>query len=832
MKKKLIVIAGLLALLVWTVREMLKYEEKIRSDHIITKVVEDPSKPLIERWEPARIAAAVKNLEPRFRAGTAYFEVQTEDGAYRPFFLKGVNFGVAVPGKFPAEFSLSFDEYVQWLDSIGRMHANVIRTYTILPPEFYRALAYYNLHLASRPLYLLQGVWATEPPRDDYMDPGYTRDFQKEIKDVIDVIHGQAVLPPRPGKAHGTYTADVSRWTAGLLLGREWEPKAVFHTVRTRSDSLYRGDFVSVYEANPMEVWLARMLDFAARYETQTYGSQRPLSFVNWLPLDPMYHDTEFIENKKVREYDNDLVSVDFAKFHATPYFKAGLYAAYHVYPYYPDFIFLDLKYRPTPQDPDNYRKYLRDLKAHTPGMPLVIAEYGLPNSRGISHFSTSGFHQGGHSEAEQAAKSMKLTRDIVETGGAGAIYFEWIDEWFKHNWLVMDFEIPFEHRKLWHNMENPEQNFGVMAMESKRIVIDGRTGDWKEPPLYASDDTLVLAAADPTYFSMALVLPGIDWSHHRVYIALDTYDKTKGDHRLPFSERTYERGFEFLAALYSPDSAKILVDDPYSVFTDIYNDYIPVYASKPNSNGKFIDQLMLVNRGRESLTGEKFPRIIHNRSPLRFGISTRPQHSNADWYASGDTVELRLDWHLINVSDPSHRYVLDDRPGTKAIEASVTDGFRIKIFVTDTTGKILHEIPGGEEYLFFTWDPWDQPPYTARLKPLYDSLALYFDSLEYVPFVQKSPEAGGKPRIMPFRHGKPAAVSVDFDYGAYSQYVYAYPLLEKYGLRATFEQPEGLTHKTPEVLALPGDVAAKRMGTTQLEELRAKGHGLAAGLF
>ncbi len=53
---------------------------------------------------------------------------------------------------------------------------------------------------------------------------------------------------------------------------------------------------------------------FAMRYETQSYLTQRPLSFVNWLPLDPMFHNTEFIENDKVREYDNDLMQIDFTK--------------------------------------------------------------------------------------------------------------------------------------------------------------------------------------------------------------------------------------------------------------------------------------------------------------------------------------------------------------------------------------------------------------------------------------------------------------------------------------------------------------------------------------
>ncbi len=72
------------------------------------------------------------------------------------------------------------------------------------------------------------------------------------------------------------------------------------------------------------------------------------------------------------------------------------------------------------------------------------------------------------------------LTKDIYDTKCGGAIYFEWIDEWFKHNWLVMDFEQPYDNRKLWHNMENPEQNFGIYAYESRSKTIDGKINDWE----------------------------------------------------------------------------------------------------------------------------------------------------------------------------------------------------------------------------------------------------------------------------------------------------------------------------------------------------------------
>ena len=184
---------------------------------------------------------------------------------------------------------------------------------------------------------------------------------------MVDVIHGNAVIEPKPGHASGTYSSDISKYVLGIILGREWEPKAVIHTNKVNEIHQFNGNFISINNGNPMEVWLGKVMDFTVTYETQTYSAQRPISFVNWLPLDPMYHPTEFIENKKVREYDNDLEQIDFRKYNATPSFVPGIFASYHVYPYYPDFIYLQKNYAAAKNKagkPDNYYAYLEDLTA------------------------------------------------------------------------------------------------------------------------------------------------------------------------------------------------------------------------------------------------------------------------------------------------------------------------------------------------------------------------------------------------------------------------------------------------------------------------------------
>ena len=64
-------------------------------------------------------------------------------------------------------------------------------------------------------------------PNDDFDDAGWKGEFQSEMRRVVDLVHGAATIPARPGHAAGRYDADVSPWTLAYIIGREWEPFAV-----------------------------------------------------------------------------------------------------------------------------------------------------------------------------------------------------------------------------------------------------------------------------------------------------------------------------------------------------------------------------------------------------------------------------------------------------------------------------------------------------------------------------------------------------------------------------------------------------------------------------
>jgi len=322
---------------------------------------------------------------------------QLERGQWVPFFMKGINLGLGLPGYYPGEYPVGKGLYLRWMEQMADFGFNTVRVYAIHPPSFYEAL--YEVNQSGRQLYLLQGIWSEPPGDDNLISETYASYIAGQISEAVDAVLGSASLAQRPGLPGGVYKCDVSEYTIGFLLTREWESctVAAYNDLHQRRIAAYDGSFLRVEGATAFEGWVGSVIDSIQSYEYRKYGVTHPVSAVCWPTLDPLEHPSEsryaaelaaqgLTIDTEVCVEEEDVEILDLAKFAIKN--GGGFFASYHVYPYYPDFMNNDYL---SEQDP--YAAYIGQLKKHHGNQPLVVAEFGVPGSREISHWHVKGAH-------------------------------------------------------------------------------------------------------------------------------------------------------------------------------------------------------------------------------------------------------------------------------------------------------------------------------------------------------------------------------------------------------------------------------------------------------
>jgi tetratricopeptide (TPR) repeat protein len=735
----------------------------------------------------------VRPAEPQMpaRAHDRRLEVATENGIWQPFYVKGMNLGAALPGRYPSEFP-DRATYVGWIDEMAEMGINAIRVYTIHPPQFYDALRDHNRG-AKHPIWLIHGVWAELPKRHDFQDPTWKAEWFNDMNDVIQVLHGEARLTRRPGRAGGLYTADVSPWTLAIILGREWESSSVvaFNRLHPGSED-WSGRFVTVKDGHAMERFLAESMDQFLSIEWDSFHAQRPIAFTNWPTLDPLHHITESTELEEValqrklglpegglsdEPNDEDTVGLDMEKFDHTPLLQAGLFASYHAYPYYPDFLNLDPEYAKAKDHlgPSNYTGYLADLVRHHKKHPVFIAEFGVPSSRLVAHWQPQGMTHGGQNEQEQGEHDARLQQNIYDAGCAGGVLFAWIDEWFKKNWLTMPFEHPLDRKPLWYNEMDAEENYGLIAYrpgaKGPNILIDGKAQDWDKVPVYLKGQNHTLKVfADEGWLHLGIFLPGpIDWSKQALLVGLDTVDSKRGDHQLPWGTGlSSSAGLEFVALFQGPGHTGVFVDAPYALPEHRLNPNHR-YRSVDGQEGQFVMGTARSNTERIGRDATIYPGHSTEIGWLQQGTQDRTDpayEARAEWQVGRTAdghgfLEARLPWGLLNVTDPSARRVIDDpeRKIPGPVGTALTPGFRL-VFASLNANKPLWEggatstvqqtLPAAVQGRIpmpplFTWPTWEQPTFHRFRK---QSFGIYQKALADTP---------NEPKAIPIPAGTPA---------------------------------------------------------------------------
>lgn len=610
----------------------------------------------------------------------------------------------------------------------------------------------------------MQGIWSPEEQlieRQDAYDEEIVQMFRAEISKAVAAVYGDVTVQPKHGQASGKYKTNAGKYLMAWHVGTEWDPMMVENTNKLHKDvPRYEGSHFSATEkASPFESWLASLMDLTAAEEIK-YGWQHPMTFTNWVTTDVLEHPGEPL-------FEEDLVSVDAR--HIEPVdWNAGYFAAYHVYPYYPDFFRTDKTLQTLPDGNggyNTYKAYLRKLKAEFDDMPIMVTEYGVPSSIGISHHGPGGKDQGGHDEREQGQIDASLTQDIYDEGYSGAILFMWQDEWFKKTWNTMPFEIPADRRSFWLNVLTNEKMFGVLAMQpgkAEQIAIDGDLSDWDKIPedeIYtwpgnAPGVKNMRLTHDEAYLYIGMELEeAFDPAQSKLFIGADTIPG--GD--IPEKElagRTLEGGaLETLIQLGNEDESQVTIAPSYDFHRRLYGQEgywmlpeeqevkgtadDPVVPDGTFHSWKLAISLLM----NPPDTKFAHPFVDENVGMLMRGTTDTASpdfHSLAAWQYADQVVEMRIPWMLLGFGDPSSLQVLDYSPlkDKRDFSTITADGIRLVPWIVDrselgeSANPISAETMNLQEIEPYTWELWETAIYSERLKHSYYDMQEIFQRL------------------------------------------------------------------------------------------------------
>lgn len=613
--------------------------------------------------------------------------------------IKGVQISGSLPGHYPKENFADKNTYKRWFKQIHEMGANTVSVCSIMPSIFYDAVYEYNLN-NSEPLYLFQGIsvddYAQNSGSDAYTPLFYDK-FSEDCMDAVDIIHGEKRYSLESGSsgASGFYCRDISGWVIGFILGTEWNPDTVAYTNHTQEKKSFKGSYLYTSgDASPFETMLADIGNTVINYETSKYGVQRPISFYNSRLTDP------FVYQSEESELYNKNVQIDTEHIIDDKSYKAGLFAAYAVYPnstellsfeQYPEKLLQGGKKLPENTDTsDLYELYLALLNAHH-SVPVVVSEFGTSAARGS-------VNKGDNGEIKPVTEQMQgeiivdCYNDIKQTGCAGGVICQWQDEWYKRSWNTQAYEDTFSSLN-WNDCQTDSKNYGLLTFDPGNkesiCITDGDTSEWSndEPVASSADGTRLYMEYDEKYIYFRVNRKNFDYENEKIYIPIDVTPLSGSDYAENCNLK-FEKAADFLIVLDGKENSRILVQEYYDpfpiVFGEVYDKKNPFYHIPEKDSPLFKRIYMpLAAEPGWSYTKQTTSFIYkkYETGKLIYGSGDHESYcynSASDFIFSGDDTEIRIPWLLLNFSDPSQMQIHDDYYENFGIENMSIDSIYI----------------------------------------------------------------------------------------------------------------------------------------------------------
>lgn len=599
------------------------------------------------------------NTSYLFRVEGKYF--QKYDGSeFKDYYIKGVNIGSSKPNTFPGELGVTQDAFSD------------------------------------------------------------IKDVKKDLRDLVNIIHGNAKVEKRVGHAYGNYTRNISKYVIGWILGIESDQSLVEGTRDANKHvTSYSGDYLSCEKVEPYEVFWCEIGDYALKYEDEKYHMQRPVSYSNWPTADVMKHPNEPLSKE-------DAISLTVDDLNAQNKFKTGIFASYHVYSYYPNFMFSEepyCSYKDESGKINTYLGYLKDLIAHNK-CPVLIAEFGIPASRGVTHVNPiTGFNQGGVSARQQGEMPVSMFKDIKKSKCAGGLVFVWEDEWFKRTWNTMDYTNS-DYRAYWNDVQTSEQHFGLAEYISTECdlipVLDGELDEWsKKDIIFEKNDTKIYVKCDSTYVYIAIQDKKADFDKKGNNLYFDINPNTGCGN---YGDIKLSSDADFILHIEGKNKTRLLVDPDSDSYVRAEPDWEKLNLVKDKKDSFHRIYLITDKSLLYPQTKKRLPVQKSETGLLHFGkvdVDDDIGDVLTDFYYKKHVFEVRIPWGLLGFSAPSVKEINYSSKNTTL----KVDGINI--------GYISANKNIGEKQ--FKWDSWEHASYRHHLRQSYYILQEYLETIDTV---------------------------------------------------------------------------------------------------
>lgn len=645
-----------------------------------------------------------------------------KDNKWEKFEFIGVNLDSSKPGVFPNEDKISEEEYLRWIKYIYDMGANSIKIPNLMGENFYKALYKFNED-KENPIYLIQGIYFNETLLNNGQDPQGSelyKEFENNIKLVIDAVHGNPFNYDYPNILR-SYNTDVSDYVLGYSLGIEFAKHDLIYTEIMNDKNIYNGKYMYTEKnASSFEAYMAKMGDYAASYEYDTYKEQKLISFIGSLPYDTDNSKEKINSDKISNTYDSKLDRyrkdyLDVENIKVKPTFKTGIFASYNMHSYFEE----------VKEYHGDIGEYLRKINDYH-NIPVIISKFGIPSSR-IPWDYSNNTEETYVNEKDQGEALVDIYREIKSSGLSGSFLFDFQDSWRAAAWNTQKDRV-LDRSVYWSDAQTNSQGFGLMTFEPGKLEVvpypDNSLEEWNEEDVINRNDNLSLSMkSDEKYlYFMLKSTNNFDLENEEIYIDLDVTPKS-GVNKSSEYNLIFDNPVDFIMRINDNNESRVLVHEYYNSYN--FHESRIKYEERPDliehtpHMDSFSTILMdikpKINLEASGITQEK---VTYETGKLIKGNGNPESeefNSVSDYYIGENYVEIRIPWGMINFMDPSNREIQDDfYHNFKIKPLAIND---IKVGVTLKKGN---QTISRLDSISYKLDGWNYPKYKERLKESY----------------------------------------------------------------------------------------------------------------